>query len=192
LEEIQAEVLRHDSQTASDMIQNLAVYLRIGLSGGSDLIPISSEIQHASAYINIMNQRFGQTILFMYQIEPSLSDHLILKTILQPLIENSIRHGFGIDAQAAPIPAPTIEIHISEEDGNLKINVSDNGSGFDEIATKSIMVSESPSEAHKHVGIHNVYQRLITFYGKDAISVKLSSIPYYQNTIELQIRESLH
>ena len=192
LEEIQAEVLRHDSQTASDMIQNLAVYLRIGLSGGSDLIPISNEIQHASAYINIMNRRFGQTILFMYQIEPSLADHMILKTILQPLIENSIRHGFGIDAQAAPIPVPTIEVQISKADGYLIVNVSDNGSGFDEEATKKIMVAESPSEAHKHVGIHNVYQRLITFYGKDAISVKLSSIPYYQNTIELHIRESLN
>lgn len=187
LEEIQAEVLRHDTQTASDMIQNLAEYLRVGLSGGSDLIPISSEIRHAQAYVSIMNQRFRQAILFVCRIDPALADHLILKTILQPLIENSIRHGFGIDAASPSASAPTIEVEITSPSENiLRVQVTDNGSGFDERALLKIMKDNS-QEAKHHVGIHNVYQRLITFYGIDQIRVTAESIPYYQNTITFLI-----
>ena len=171
------------------MIQNLAEYLRIGLSGGNDLIPVSSEIRHAQAYVRIMNQRFGQKILFMYRAAPEISEHLILKTILQPLIENSIRHGFGIDATAPSASAPTIEVEIAiPEENVLTVRVSDNGSGFDENQVLSIMKDDS-EEAHKHVGIHNVYQRLITFYGKNNVEASAESIPYYQNTIAFVIHE---
>lgn len=111
LECIQSEVLRGDSQTASSMIQYLAEYLRIGLSYGADLITVNNELRHANAYIKLMNQRFGQSIIFMYQVEPGLNQHMILKTILQPLIENSIRHGFGIDAPGIPILDPTIQVN---------------------------------------------------------------------------------
>jgi two-component system sensor histidine kinase YesM len=189
LEEIQSEVLRQDTETTTSMIQYLAEYLRIGLSGGSDLIPVSSEIRHAQAYVRIMNQRFSQKILFMYRTAPEISEHLILKTILQPLIENSIRHGFGIDASAPSASAPTIEVEIARpEDDVLTVRVSDNGSGFDEKQVLAIMKDNS-EEARRHVGIHNVYQRLITYYGEGNIEVSAESIPYYQNTIAFVIHE---
>ncbi len=189
LEEIQSEVLRQDTETATNMIQHLAEYLRIGLSGGSDLIPVSSEIRHAQAYVRIMNQRFSQKILFMYRTAPELSEHLILKTILQPLIENSIRHGFGIDASMPSASAPTIEVEFARpEEDVLTVRVSDNGSGFDEHQVLSIMKDNS-EEARRHVGIHNVYQRLITYYGEGNIEVSAESIPYYQSTIAFVIHE---
>ena len=98
LEEIQSEVFRNNNDIAASMIQYLADYLRISLSGGADIISISNELRHINAYINIMNQRFGQTILLVHKVDPALADVKILKTILQPLVENSIRHGFGIDS----------------------------------------------------------------------------------------------
>ena len=69
---IQSEVKRGESDTAANMIQYLAEYLRIGLSNGADLIPLSNEIRHANAYMCLMNQRFGQSIRFMYHL-PHLS-----------------------------------------------------------------------------------------------------------------------
>ncbi|MGI5990613.1 MAG: sensor histidine kinase [Lachnospiraceae bacterium] len=189
LEEIQAEVIRGDAQAAVSMIQYLAEYLRIGLSGGRDLIPISSEIQHAQAYVSIMNQRFGQKILFLYRVAPELSSHLVLKTILQPLIENSVRHGFGIDASDPTALTPSIEVEFASPQTNiLTIRVSDNGSGFDEAQVMKVMTKDSEDARH-HVGIHNVYQRLITFYGKDNVTVTVESMPYYQNTIAFTIHE---
>lgn len=186
LECIQSEVIRNKTETASGMIQYLADYLRIGLAYGADFIPISNELRHANAYIKIMNQRFRQSILFMHQIEPGLSQQLILKTILQPLVENSIKHGFGIDAPGMLVSVPTIEINFFTRDETLVIDVIDNGSGFDVAAAESITYASEP-EALNHVGLHNVYRRLITFYGQEQVHISFSSIPYYHNSVTITI-----
>lgn len=186
LECIQSEVLRGDSQTASSMIQYLAEYLRIGLSYGADLITVNNELRHANAYIKLMNQRFGQSIIFMYQVEPGLNQHMILKTILQPLIENSIRHGFGIDAPGIPILDPTIQVNFLSQGSRLVIEIIDNGSGFDVEEAEKILYA-ADAEALQHVGLHNVYHRLVTFYGKDEVEMSLSSIPYYRNVVMICI-----
>ncbi len=187
LECIQSKVIRGESETASSMIQYLADYLRIGLSGGADLIPVFHELRHANAYVKLMNQRFGQSIMFMYHVTPDLSQRPILKTILQPLVENSIKHGFGIDAPGIPVSVPTIEVQLRSQSGYMIIEVSDNGSGFDTSAAEAIMYGSDPAQKYRHVGLHNVYHRLITYYGKEQVSVTLSSIPYYRNTITIRI-----
>lgn len=195
LEEIQSEVMRSEKDTAGRMIQYLAEYLRIGLSGGSDIIPIPSEIRHANAYVAIMNQRFGQSILFMYKADPALNDRMILKTILQPLMENSIRHGFGIDSPGVPSSVPTIEVSFSLPEGTdsdeLLLEITDNGSGFDPAEVLRIMTDLSPNAVHTHIGINNVYRRLINYYGAGRIRIDLDSIPYYRNTISIRIRDFL-
>lgn len=188
LECAQLEVLNGHSQAASNMIQYLAEYLRIGLSYGDNLITISNELRHVHAYIKIMNQRFGQSILFMYQVEPGLDRHKILKTILQPLVENSIKHGFSIDSTGIPISSPTIEINFSSIEDKLNIEISDNGGGFDEEKTQSILYGqEIDSEQNRHVGLKNIYHRLVTYYRKGNVAFTLSSIPYYRNTIQIQL-----
>ncbi|NJP40617.1 sensor histidine kinase [Oscillospiraceae bacterium HV4-5-C5C] len=192
LEEIQSEVVRQDAAAAGNMIQYLAEYLRIGLSSGADLIPITSELRHASAYVNIMNQRFGQSILFMYKIDPELRDQLILKTILQPLIENAIRHGMGIDAPGMQVSVPTIEVDFKRGDNQtILVAVIDNGSGFDASQLEQSLSAALPAEG-QHVGLNNVYRRLITFYGQDHIKMRFNSIPYYQNRVSLEIQTGSH
>lgn len=191
LEEIQSEVIRGKKDTAGNMIQYLADYLRIGLSGGADLIPISNEIRHASAYINIMNQRFGQNVMFVHQIEPELTGRSILKTILQPLIENSIRHGFGIDANGIPVSVPSIEVNISSpEPHTLSIEIADNGGGFNTDEVRRIMTEPSHSGVRKHVGINNTWLRLISYYGEENVDLNLESIPYYRNSFMITIKNA--
>ncbi len=189
LEEIQSEVFRSNNSIAASMIQYLADYLRISLSGGADIISISNELRHINAYINIMNQRFGQTILLVHKVDPALADVKILKTILQPLVENSIRHGFGIDSFGIPASVPMIEISFtSPESGVISIDITDNGSGFDAQNVRQLMVSGPSAQSQPHVGVNNVYHRLITYYGKDNIEVSMESIPYYQNSIHIRIK----
>lgn len=183
---IQSEVKRGESDTAANMIQYLAEYLRIGLSNGADLIPLSNEIRHANAYVCLMNQRFGQSIRFMYHLPPSLSKHLIVKTILQPLVENSIKHGFGVDAPGIPISTPAIEVIIAAEEETLVININDNGSGFDTQELEQLLESSSAVQSG-HVGLLNVYHRLSAYYGKDHVQFSFSSIPYYCNVISIRL-----
>ncbi len=189
LEEIQSEVYRNNNDIAASMIQYLADYLRISLSGGADIISITNELRHVNAYINIMNQRFGQTILLVHKIDPALADVKILKTILQPLVENSIRHGFGIDSLGIPASVPMIEISFtSPEPDTVAIDIIDNGSGFDAEKVRRLMVTEPSAQSQPHVGVNNVYHRLITYYGKENIEVSMESIPYYQNRIHICIK----
>lgn len=192
LEEIQSEVLRQNTDIAASMIQYLADYLRITLSGGADLITIANELRHVNAYIKIMNQRFGKSILFMPKVEPGLSERKVLKTILQPFVENSIRHGFGIDASGMPTSAPMIELSFSRdtEAGCLCIGICDNGKGFD--AAQVLALMRDGAGAHSHIGVQNVYHRLQAYYGAEQIEITASSIPYYQNQISIRIYSPLY
>lgn len=189
LEVIQSEVVRGNRDIASSMIHSLAEYLRIGLSGGADLIPIRDEIQHAVSYVSIMNQRFGQNIMFVNQYEPALASKKILKTILQPMLENSIRHGFGIDSNGMPISIPTIEVYFRSPSAHiLTIEISDNGSGFDADHVRKIMTKPATKGQRTHIGINNTWLRLVSFYGKDNVDVRIESIPYYRNSFFFTIR----
>lgn len=188
LEYIQLEVLNENPISASNMIQYLVDYLRIGLSYGDDLIPISNELRHVHSYIKIMNQRFSKSIIFMYQVAPGLKETLILKTILQPLVENSIKHGFSIDGTGIPIVAPTIEIKFFSVSDMLHIEIIDNGGGFDVKETEKILYGEDDNRTvNRHVGLNNVYHRLSTYYKKENVSFELSSIPYYNNSILIKV-----
>lgn len=187
LECIQSEVLRGNSNTATNMIQYLAEYLRIGLSYGADLITISNELRHADVYIKLMNQRFQQSIIFLYKPSPDLNQRLIPKTILQPLVENSIRHGFGIDASGIPISVPTIEISLRAVEDRLSIGVIDNGSGFDAKTVEAITSGSHTADDKGHVGLHHIYHRLVTYYGKENVQFSFNSIPYYRNEIIISI-----
>lgn len=191
LEEIQSEVLRNDKMTAAAMIQSLASYLRIGLSGGADQITIADEIRHAASYVDIMKHRFDQDIMFIHRVDPGLEDQKILKTILQPLLENSIRHGFGIDANGVPVSVPTLEVNFSSpEPHEIDVEIMDNGAGFDTTEVRHIMTSPIRGDVRTHVGINNTWLRLVSFYGEENVSVKIESIPYYRNGFLFSIKHA--
>jgi len=188
LDAIQSEVRKGNSDNAADLIQYLSEYMRIGLSYGDDYISIPMELSHANAYVHLMEKRFGKDINFIHQVAPELSDTLVPKTILQPLLENSIRHGFGIDSEGIPIQLPTLEISFVLDNDNLTIEVADNGSGFDVDKTAAIMLN-GKDDQQRHIGLHNVYYRLVNTYGKENINFSIDSIPYYRNSIKFTINK---
>ena len=184
LEYINLEVYNHHTQNASMMIQALGDFLRIGLNFGQEQIPLQRELDHVQAYIAIMNHRFSQEIGFTTDIPEALLAESVMKVILQPLVENSIRHGFQMESSDSFIEIPTISIRGSLADDMLTISVTDNGTGFDVATARSIMLDD-PS-LHKHVGLSNVYHRLKLYYGEKA-DIIMQSIPYYKNTVTIRI-----
>ena len=129
LEYINMEVYSNHTKNASMMIQNLADFMRIGLNFGGELISISKELAHVQAYVNIMNYRFSHKICFTSDIPKELLSYEILKIILQPLVENSIRHGFGLDNSSSYLDVPSIKIEVYRDDPWLYLRVIDNGTG---------------------------------------------------------------
>lgn len=184
LEYINLEVYNHHAETASMMIQALGDFMRIGLSFGQEMIPLEREIEHVQAYIAIMNHRFRHEIGFTTFVPEELLHRDVAKIILQPLVENSVRHGFLLEASDAFIERPTISIRGRIQDDVLLLSVIDNGVGFDVVRAAQIM-HEDPA-TQKHVGLSNVYHRLRMYYGEGA-DIEFQSIPYYKNTITIRI-----
>lgn len=185
LEYINMEVYNGHTQNASMMIQNLGEFLRIGLNVGSDTITISGELDHVRAYVAIMDHRFDHNISFTSTVDPTLADYPILKIILQPLVENSIRHGFMLDASNSYIAFPMIHITVRRDDKYIYLSVTDNGVGIDVEKVSQIMHT-GLDESRPHIGLNNVYQRLQLSYGESA-DISFTSVPYYQNTVCVQI-----
>lgn len=150
------------------------------------MIPFQKEIDHVTAYMQIMNRHSTSGIRFSCQIDPILEQHMILKMLLQPLAENSIKHGFSQNLINSPLAPPEISIQISLiEEQKIRIEVTDNGSGIDIEKAKSCLLSAS-SNGKRHFGLNNVYKRLKATYGSDC-SMDFSSIPYFRNSVIIGI-----
>ena len=185
LECIQQEIQTGNSKASSEMTRALSLYLRTVLSYGSETITIRNEIQHDMSYIRIMNGRFRKDIIYQHRILPELEAEPILKMVLQPFIENSIKHGFGIGDDSTWIQQPEIETSFTLSGNTIRIEISDNGRGFDENHFLAIM--KGGKEGEGHVGIRNTYLRLIKFYGEENVRISVSSLPFYRSTITIDV-----
>ncbi len=184
LEFINLEVYNGHTENASRMIQSLGSFLHIGLSFGREQITLEKELEHVQAYIAIMNHRFSHHICFTTSIPDELRTRRVLKIILQPLVENSICHGFLLEDNNFFIDTPSIFIKCYRENEKLVLSVIDNGIGFNAKRVAEIM-RHSP-DPQEHLGLNNVYTRLRLFYG-DETEIGLQSIPYYRNTVSVYI-----
>ncbi|WP_157264798.1 sensor histidine kinase [Paenibacillus oryzisoli] len=168
------------NRDVTEMITSLSLLFQFGLNGGNEMTTLAKEIEHVKQYL-ILQQKCYED-LFDYSIEledESLLDRPILKIILQPLVENSILHGFqGMDGQGK------IHIVIASTDDHLVLQVEDNGEGMDVLTVDSDMRREqSPAKSY---ALRNVYGRLRLYYGNQA-DIRLSSEPYDSTTVKLTI-----
>ena len=184
LEAINMEVYAGHTANASGMIQSLGEFLRIGLSFGQGVITVERELEHVRAYISIMNVRFSNRLIFTSTVDEGYLQHPVVKVILQPLVENSIRHGFHMDRSRQMLNDQFIEVAVHAVGEELQLSVIDNGVGIDVEHARQVLHT-SPAQ-QKHVGLNNVYQRLVMQYGEKA-DITFESIPYYRNTVCIHI-----
>jgi two-component system sensor histidine kinase YesM len=182
LDSIRWEVLAGKQKSAADMIQSLGAFLRLSLNHGQEMLKLSEEIEHTEQYIKLMNFRFDSRIRFTYTVAPDLSDFMVPKTILQPLAENSILHGFGGQKIDPGVKDPSITISARRKQDQVILALEDNGRGIS--AEKAKASLHAPYEGENHVGLYNVYHRLLYCFGPKA-EIQFFSIPYYKNLVTL-------
>ncbi|MCR5289226.1 MAG: histidine kinase [Treponema sp.] len=185
LEYIRQGIISSSTEKADIAITHLSKYLRTALAHGQDMVPISNEIKHIISYVKIMECRFDHIIDLKISDKSGISESYILKTMLQPIVENAIKHGFSIDSSIPSIHAPTIEITFTRIGDDVCITVTDNGCGFDVEAVKRLMYRLDGRE--EHIGLANTYARMQKFYGKGKAAISFASIPFYANTVTLQV-----
>lgn len=143
-------------QTAKALINDLASYYRNNLTDANTMISIRNELQHINAYIHLEQARFGDRLRVDYDINV-LEPFQVPALILQPIVENAIRHGLY-----QKLSGGQIIITIDKRKGYYRITVQDDGLGISPERLKYIFDTSIPK---KSIGLTNVNQRLIALYG---------------------------
>lgn len=159
-----AALFRKDSEKARHITVNLAHYMRfnIGLVSAS-LVQLEKECQHVSAYIEIVQARFPSQLTIHFSEPDEISHVSIPPSTIQPLVENSIKHGLKNVTDGGEV-----NVTMEKTGDNIRIAVSDNGSGFPEDILKDAGKTLLTDQQNGGAGLYNVNQRLISLLGESA------------------------
>jgi|SRR5579864_8656657 len=150
-----SSVMYEDVPAADAMITLLSELLRLTLrTANSHEIPLAQELEITRLYLQIMQKRFESNLRVSYSVDPALGNSLVPQLILQPLVENSLRHGLKDGAAGIDI-----SIGAERENGSLILKVSDTGAGLGMQGTEAAM--------NRGVGLANIRGRLEQLYGAD-------------------------
>lgn len=167
-------------EPSQQMVVALSRLFQIGLNKGNEITTLDKELQHVRQYLEL--QAFCYESLFEYDIrvrEPWLTDLPVPRIMLQPLVENSILHGFGGMESGGRI---TIEADGDMERQRWYITVKDNGRGMDETTVRSL----HRPEPERGYAIGNMFSRLRLYYGDEA-DVTIESGPDEGTTVRLSL-----
>lgn len=152
------------NQEAVYMITQLASFFRMSLNRGKAMISIGNEIKQAQSYLAIQKIRYKQSFHDYYEIEDGIENDMIVKLVIQPILENAIYHGIKEAEQDGEI-----RIHGWKEDHDIYIAISDNGYGMTPEEVRSILDEKKRPAVEKHgsgVGLINVDKRLRLRFGE--------------------------
>jgi two-component system LytT family sensor kinase len=147
--------IRTNSDRAREMIVKLSAILRRALEPHDDFVPLRDELQFIDAYLDIETVRFGPRMLRVEkEIDPALLPVLVPSMLLQPLIENAIKHGI-----ATSLNGGTIVIRAERKNGHMLITIADDGVGMAEDEATEALISG--------IGVRNVSERLKVMFGPE-------------------------
>lgn len=169
LESILWMIERANNQDASEMVRSLGKMLRISLSKGQEKITLERELEQVEHYFVIQSLRYKNQFSYAFDIEEDLKECIVIKLVVQPLVENAIYHGVSRTVDPGEIMVQ------ARRDGNqIILTVSDNGLGIEEEKLEEIRDHLYSPNSSFGLGLVNVHQRLQIYYGKK-YGVKIES-----------------
>ncbi|MBB6637158.1 cache domain-containing sensor histidine kinase [Cohnella thailandensis] len=173
LESIRMNALVKDDDETADMIKILARMFRIALGKDGRRHSIRSELEYTAYYLKLQNIRFDNMFNLEAAVPDEMMDNGIVPLIFQPIVENTVNHGFeGYDRM--------IDIVIEgawTEEGDIRIRISDNGAGIppdklaklrtrlDGAGTDKSKLEQAEEDASKGLGLTNIAERIKLHYG---------------------------
>ncbi len=141
-------LMREDVDAAEDVLVRLSALLRRTLdSSAKHEVPLREELAVLEAYLEIERVRFADRLAYRIDVAPDAEDTAVPPLILQPLVENAVRHGI-----ARRVSPGRIEIAVTRRGGRVRMSVRDDGPGID-------------AGAREGVGLANTRARLEQLYG---------------------------
>jgi two-component sensor histidine kinase len=141
------------NKAAVDMLAGLSDLLRYTLeSAGKQEVPLKEELEFLELYLDIQQMRFSDRLQVEMRVEPEVFDAMVPNLILQPLVENAIRHGVSRRAGSG-----TVGVSARRDNGSLRISIYDDGLG---------LKRDDGAATVEGVGLSNTRARLAQLYGE--------------------------
>ncbi len=170
-----SSLIRSQPETARVLIVKLSALLRRLLRSQDHFVTLREELAAVDEYLDIERVRFGPSLTVHLEIDEGSLDTIVPSMILQPLVENSIKHGLG-----RKLGEGRIVIRTRRSGGLVTIEVVDNGVG--------LPPTRMESESESGIGLRNVNERLRVIYGAP-YQLKLISQPGQGTSARIEIPE---
>ena len=150
-----SSLIRYDPDTARGVVIKLSNILRRLLRKHETFVPLQEELDFIDDYLDIEVARFGRDNLQIHkQIDEHTLDAFVPSMLLQPMVENALKHGL-----AGKLGGGELTISTATQDGRLVIAIEDNGVGIPKERMSQVF--------GEGIGISNVHERLRVLYGAD-------------------------
>jgi len=170
-----SSLIRSQPDTARMLIIKLSALLRRLMRSHEHFVSLREELESVDEYLDIEVVRFGQTLRVHKEIAPDTMDLVVPSMILQPLVENAIKHGL-----ARKIGPGSITIRATRAEGRAVVEVDDDGMGF--------LMERLDQPMSSGIGLANVRERLRVIYGASG-HLTLASEPGKGTRARIEIPE---
>lgn len=167
LSSISSMAMRSGNTEIMDMVEHLALFYRISLNKGKNILSVREEVNLLENYLQLQKVRFGEAIQVAYDLDEELMDCRIIKLILQPLVENAIHHAMKDETAILHIG-----ITLRREQDHMLFIITDDGVGMEAETVEEI--NTEIRNAVRGFGLKNVSIRIQLQYGQ-AYGVKVYS-----------------
>ena len=147
--------------TAERMVFSLSNLLRYSLDGSKAEVTLKEDLEHLESYLTILKRRFGERFRCRIDVEPETMDLRIPKLVLQPMIENAVKYGFGKQLNL------TVELKAYIHKGKLIMICRDDGVGIPQCTLSELTaLLEQKENPRRHSGLYNIHRRIDILYGR--------------------------
>lgn len=184
LDSIRWMAVMEDKAEIAEQVEALSDIFRHALSGGKEVVTVSKEIEHLENYILIQKNRFGDRLQVEIQVQDCTQECVVMKLILQPLVENAIVHGLEKKLEGG-----RVQVHVQKTENTLLYQVEDDGVGTDETLINKYLTE--PEEEHNVFALKNIDERIkikygdeygLSFYSKVGVGTKVEvRLPFIQS-----------
>lgn len=164
LQVISGMALKKGAREIYEMIQRLGGMFRYITNKRGDLVFVWEEVQHLQNYLYIQKVRFGKNISIELFVDEQVKDAIIPLLSLQPIIENSFKHGFE-----AQIEKGILKIDIQKVFDEIEIIIEDNGMGMSEEVLQQVKskLAKDSYLYNRSIGLKNVDTRIKLYFGRE-------------------------
>jgi two-component system sensor histidine kinase YesM len=190
LECIRSMASVYDAEPIEKTVCSLSELFRYSLYSGT-VVLLKEELAHVQNYVSVMQQRYPDSVYLRIRTTEKAENETTLSMVLQPLVENSIKHGIK---KKNPL---IIQIKGDvNPDGKLEIIIADNGPGIPQEKLKDIRQLLSNwramenTDPRNHVGLENIYRRLKLLAG-DECEFEIKSVEGYYTVVKFRIPSNI-